>query len=46
MVLRSTNMGPIFFLFFTASIVHYLTSSSSIDCKFHAVHRYKVLVGQ
>ncbi len=34
-----TNMGPVFlFVFDCLSVDHYLTSSSSIDGKFHALH--------
>ncbi len=38
-----TIMGPVFlFVFDRLDIDHYLTRSSSIDGKFHALHRYTV----
>ncbi len=43
----STNMGPVFlFVFDRLNIDHYLTSCSSIDGKFHALHRYIVEIGK
>ncbi len=42
-----TNMGPFFlFIFDRLDIDHYLTSSSLIDGKFHALHRYIVEIGK
>ncbi len=42
-----TNMGPVFlFVFDRLKIDHYLTSSSSIDGKFHALHHYIVEIGK
>ncbi len=42
-----TNMGPVFlFVFDRLDNDHYLTSSSSIDGKFHALHRYIVKIGK
>ncbi len=41
-----TNMGPVFlFVFDRLNIDHYLATSSSIDGKFHALHRYIVEIG-
>ncbi len=40
-------MGPVFlFVFYHLNIDHYLTSSSSIDSKFHAPHSYVVEIGK
>ncbi len=41
-----TNMGPVLFVFDRLNIDHYLTSSSSIDGHFHALHRYIVEIGK
>ncbi len=42
-----TNMGPVFlFVFDRLNIDHYLTSNSSIDGKFHTLHRYIVEIGK
>ncbi len=46
-----TNMGlDVFFVFFFVldrlNIDHYLTTSSSIDSKFHGLHRYIVEIGK
>ncbi len=42
-----TNMGPVFiFVPDHLNTDHYLTSSSSIDGKFHVLHRYKVEIGK
>ncbi len=40
-------MGLVFlFVFDRLNIDHYSTSSSSIDGKFHALHRYIVEIGE
>ncbi len=40
-------MGPVLLLVFDRlNVDHYLTSSSSIDGKFHALHRYIVEIGK
>ncbi len=40
-------MGSVFlFVFDRLNIDHYLTSSSSIDCKFHILHHYIVEIGK
>ncbi len=42
-----TNMGPVFlFVFDRLNIDHYLTSSSSVDGKFHALHRYVIEISK
>ncbi len=42
-----TNIDPAFlFVFDRLNINHYLTSNSSIDGKFHALHRYIVEIGK
>ncbi len=42
-----TNMGLVFlFVFDRLNIDHYLTLSSSVDSKFHALHRYIVEIGK
>ncbi len=41
-----TNMDPVFlFVFDRLNIDHYLTSSSSIDGKFHTLRQYMVEIG-
>ncbi len=40
-------MGPVFlFVFDRLNIDHYLTSNSSIDDKFFALHRYILKIGK
>ncbi len=42
-----TNIDPVFlFVFDCLNVDHYLTSSRSIDSKFHALPRYIVEIGK